>query len=60
MLFEDVEKPTGIPTTLQMLSDGTHFLRPEVQLKQYYLKDGDYISLSVKDLVVKNPMKVNK
>ena len=50
VLFEEVKKLTGVPTTLQMLYHGIHFLRPEVPLEQYSLRDGDRISLSVKGL----------
>jgi len=49
VLFKEVEKITGILTSLQMLTYGMHFLRPDVPLNRYQLQDGCIIDLSVRD-----------
>lgn len=48
VLFKEVEKITGVPTSLQMLTYGMHFLQPDVPLNHYQLQDGCIINLSVR------------
>ena len=48
VLFQEIEKSTGIPPSLQMLTFGRHFLRPDAPLKCYQLQDGCVINLSVR------------
>ncbi len=49
-LYYEAEKATGIPVEHQMLTNGQSFLRPDVKLGEFHLKDGCYIHLSVKGL----------
>ena len=50
VLFKEVEKITGIPTSLQMLTYGMHFLRADVPLNHYQLQDECIIHLSVRGI----------
>jgi len=50
VLFKEVEKITGIPISLQMLTYGMHFLRPDVPLNHYQQQDECIIDLSVRGI----------
>ena len=48
ILFEEVEKQTGVPMKLQMLSFRKNLIHPGVPLSKYNLKDGCCINLLIK------------
>lgn len=50
VVFDEVEKATGIPVQQQMLISGRHFLRPDIKLEEFHLKDGCCVHLSVRGL----------
>ena len=48
LLFDEIEKLTGIPTGLQMISYGNRMMHPSILIQQFEIEDGKYIILTVK------------
>jgi len=50
VLFDEVERQTGTPANLQILSFLGQFILPDIPLCQYSLENGNCLNLSVKGL----------
>ena len=48
MLFDEIERLTGIPTGLQIIICGQRMMHPSIPIQQFGIEDGKCIILSVK------------
>ena len=50
VIFDEIQRVTGVPVNQQILGAGGRCLRPDVKLKEYNLQNGCTVNLSVTGL----------
>ena len=50
LLFDEIERLTGIPTGLQMISCGSRMMHPSMPIHQFGTENGKSLILSVKGI----------